>query len=130
MMKLIRVILLGLLICFGLIACGRAMEISPTAEITLTYHYGDVQIDSALTDEEETTLRKILTGKRLHSDQPSCGFTDEIALLIDGVPYAFARDGCAVLRAGEDQQYISLTEEEHAKLRQIVERCGGTFPCL
>lgn len=101
--------------------------------IVYTYEYNDVSFESELTPDEVSAVVDILNGKSLHSTliaYPACGFDPEIAVIIGGVRYAVALDGCGTLVECHTLRYIDLSNDEIAVIHEIFEKRGGTFPCI
>lgn len=112
------------------------VRIAPDAEGSVVYinEYTGVSFEDELTAEETDAVVKVLNGKAQYSGFltgiPSCGFDGDIAIIIDGVRYAVARDTCGTLQVCHTLHYIDISNEEVAVLHEIFEKRGGTFPCI
>ena len=97
----------------------------------VNFVYGSNSVVETLTEQELETVRDILDERRLHRDNPSCGFSEEISIkLNDEMTLCLARDGCPIIYWKEKNRYITLTEEEYNKLEELLTNYGITFPCL
>ena len=94
--------------------------------------YG-VELRDELTEQEVAAVVEILNGKVPEISllsTPSCGFSSDIAIIIDGTPYALAMDQCGVLQNCITLHYITISDAERAVLEDIFARRGGEFPCI
>lgn len=95
------------------------------------FEYADVKISENLSDEDLTAIKKIFDGKRPYNDIPSCGFSDKIAVVLDGSQvFGVACDGCPNIYYKNKGKYFSLSDEENEILRSILKKYGFTFPCV
>lgn len=128
--KIICVILVMLL--FAMSGCGR-VSVPQNASSKIVYQYNGVSFEEDLTPEEAALVAEILNGKaktRFIMSTPSCGFDENIAIVINGTPYALARDRCATLQVcGAVATYIALSQSERDALEALFTTRGGTFPC-
>ena len=97
---------------------------------TITYSYGEIEFTESLTDEEVKTVARILSGKIPFADNPSCGYTKEIAICIGGWTFALACDRCADVKICETGKYIRFSDEERDTLEEMFTSRGGVFPCV
>ena len=134
MKRFIAVILLCILVT-GLCACG-VVRLSANAQGIVTYHneHTCVSFSERLTKQEEETVVGILNGKKqesaIFSGVPSCGFSPDISITIDGVTFALAMDKCGVLQNCSTMQYIYISDAERETIEAIFTSRGGTFPCV
>lgn len=77
---------------FSFSSCSK-VEIA-AGEMVAVFRYRDVDITKPLSEEDSEIVREMFNGKNLYADSPSCGFSENIALIIDGNPYCVARDEC------------------------------------
>ena len=89
---LIGSLLLIVLMLFSLSSCSK-VEIE-ASEIVAVFRYGDADITKPMSDKDSEIVREMFNGKNLYSDSPSCGFSENVALIIDGAPYCVACDDC------------------------------------
>ena len=131
-MKRIWIISLFLLVMISLCACGRT-TVDQTAEVTLTFIYGDENISVTLAAEEAGQIRDILNGCSYDSrfaGIPSCGFHENISLRIGNRVFAVARDTCNCIQDLDSLRYFHIPIEDMEYIRSLFEKNGGYFPCL
>jgi hypothetical protein len=116
------------LMVFSFSSCSK-VEVAE-GEIIAVFQYGDAEISKPLSDEDSEIVRKIFDGKRLFSDSPSCGFDENVALIIDGNTYCIACDTCGVIYNVEKDKYFNLNDKENETLRNLLCEYGFTFPCV
>lgn len=121
-------LLLVVLMVFLFSSCSK-VEVAE-GEIIAVFQYGDAEISKPLSDEDSEIVRKIFDGKRLFSDSPSCGFDENVALIIDGNTYCIACDTCGVIYNVEKDKYFNLNDKENETLRNLLCEYGFTFPCV
>jgi hypothetical protein len=121
-------LLLVVLMVFSFSSCSK-VEVAE-GEIIAVFQYGDAEISKPLSDEDSEIVRKIFAGKRLFSDSPSCGFDENVALIIDGNTYCIACDTCGVIYNVEKDKYFNLNDKENETLRNLLCEYGFTFPCV
>lgn len=113
--------------------CGK-VSVSENSSCKVVYQYGDISFSDELTTEEVAAVVQILDGKvktQSWLSTPSCGFDDDIAIVVNGTRYAMACDKCATLKVcGSVNTYIELTQEERNILEAIFTARGGKFPCV
>ena len=131
-----RKILSLLMIMVSILSCTGCGDVSleGASSGSVTYTYGSTSFTDALTEQELAAVTSILNGKESFSGilmgSPSCGFSREIAITVDGNVFSLALDGCATIQDQRTLGYIDLTEEEHSTLMEIFTSRGGTFPCV
>ena len=121
-------LLLVLLMIFSFSSCSK-VEVAE-GEMIAVFQYGDAEITKPLSDEDSEIVRKIFNRKSLFSDSPSCGFSENIALIIDGNTYCIACDYCGKIYNVEEDKYFNLSDEENGTLRNMLCEYGFTFPCI
>lgn len=130
MRRLICVLLVLLVVLFT--GCSRVM-IGTEASGTVVYDYEGVSFSEELTEDELETVIKILNGKERKSTVmhgiPSCGFSPEIAFVINGTTYMMARDTCETLMIYGGLDYIDVSVKEQDLLEAIFTSHGGSLPC-
>lgn len=95
------------------------------------YTYADKSIITELSDEDSKTVINILNGKRISIfDLPSCGFDENVAVIINGKTFCIACDECGTVYYKERNGYISLDNNENEKLREILSAYGFEWPCV
>ena len=124
--KILAVLLVIVLLC-SLSACG-AVTIDKDGSGTITYSCNGTAFTEALSRDETALVAEILNGKTEHSDDPSCGFTEDISITIDGATFALACDGCGIVKDCATGNYISISESERSRLEELFTSRGGSFP--
>ena len=127
---LVGSLLLIALMIFSLSSCSK-VEIE-AGEIVAVFRYGDADITKRLSDEDSEIVKEIFNGKNLYTDSPSCGFSENVALIIDGAPYCVACDDCGKIYniEKEKDKYFNLSDKENEMLRSLLCEYGFTFPCV
>ena len=125
---LVTSLLLFALIIFSFSSCAT-VEIGQ-GEIVAVFKYGDADITQTLSDEDSKTVKDIFKGKNLFSDSPSCGFSKNVALIIDGNTYCIACDTCGTIYYAEKDKYFNLSDKENETVRNLLNEYGFTFPCV
>lgn len=131
-MKRIWIISLFLLVMISLCACSRT-TVDQTAEVHLTFIYGDENISVTLAAEEAEQVRDILDGRSYDSrfaGRPSCGFHENISLRIGNRVFAIACDTCNCIQDLDNLRYFHIPIEDMEYIRSLFEKNGGYFPCL
>ncbi len=118
-------VMLAALVLFSLSACSR-VEITGQNMVAV-FQYGDVDSTKPLSAEDAETVKSIFNKKTMYSDMPACGFSENMALLIDGKPYCIAQDTCGAIYNVEAEQYFYLSESENTTLRSLLEKYGFIF---
>ena len=113
---------------FSLSSCFK-VEVEE-GEMIAVFQYGDADITNPLSDEDSAIVRKMFNGKSLFSDSPSCGFSENAALIIDGNTYCIACDYCGIIYSVNKDQYFNLSDEENETLRELLGEYGFSFPCV
>ena len=103
-------------------------DIPDNSTVKVTFVYGDTNISDTLSDEDGERIKSILDSKTLYTDSPSCGFSENISVMIGDKIYCIACDSCGAVRVGE--KYISLNDAENKELREILTSYGFVFPCV
>lgn len=128
LISLVNAMLLIVLMLFTLSSCSK-VEIS-AGEMVAVFRYGDTDITKPLSDEDSEIVREMFNGKNLYSDSLSCGFSENIALIIDGNAYCVARDDCGKIYNVEKDKFFNLSDKENSILRNLLCEYGFTFPCV
>ena len=103
-------------------------------EIALRYHYGDTQIDAAITDDSEVSeLKRILNGISFR-DNLSCGFSMDVSITFSDGNKSItlcpaAGDTCPFLRVNDSDRYIRISNKQRQQLANILEKYGMVLPC-
>ena len=111
-------------------------------EALLEFHYDAVpgghnpnaNISVVIKDESDiSALKEILRG-RSFKDTLACGFSTDISVTMTNgsksIMFCPANDGCPLLRIGDSNKYIRISEENRKALDKILEKYGMFFPCI
>ena len=98
------------------------------ANARLTYIYSDKNIDISLSAEESERIKSMFNGKRTYSDNPSCGFTENISIRFNNLIFCIACDKCPIVKLGD--KYFKISESDREIINRIFEKNGGSFPCI
>ena len=128
MKKLISFILCACMI-FLLCSCSK-VSMDENAPVYLVYNYDDVSVNTKLTEDQAQQVLSFLDKKMLFSDNPSCGFNEDISFQIDGKIYAPACDNCGIIKDCSSGKYINITQTERDTVEEIFLAYGGHFPCV
>ena len=110
---------------------GEHVKLGDVNKAVINYENGTVSVNESLTKEEISLISDIFEDKELYSDKPSCGFSDEISIVInDGQTFCIARDTCAIIYLKEKNLYFSVSEKDIELIHGIFENHGGKFPCV
>ncbi len=126
-MKRIFAFVLSIIMIFLFTACSSVVNISDGTKATLIYIYDNKNINTELTDEESDTIRQMFDGKDLYSDNPSCGFSENISVRFGNYTYCIANDSCGIIKVGF--QYFNISDKEREELEKILKSYGAEFPC-
>ena len=88
-------------------------------------------IHEPLLAEDLKTITKLFEKKILYRDNPSCGFSEKIAIEInnDNI-FCIARDGCPIIYWLNKDMFFRLTAEDYEVLTCLLEKYGLIIPCL
>jgi len=128
----------AVLTCIWILAlsgCG-AVRLNANAAGTVTYRNEctGVSFSEKMTAQEVETVAGILNGKKqkfaFFNGIPTCGFSSDFSVTIDGVTFALAQDKCGVLQNCNTLQYVHISDAEREAIEAIFTSRGGTFPCI
>lgn len=95
------------------------------------FRYNDSNIEYSLSEQEKSLICDLFSGKRKYKDNPSCGFSDDIAIILnDSQTFCIARDTCPIIYWKEEDKYFKITEKEKNELYTLLSDCGFVFPCI
>lgn len=129
----ISVVVAVVLIAGGVVAFMKPSKtnLSPAEKGQAVFEYEDTKISEMLSAEDLSAIREMFDGKELYKDNPSCGFSETIAVVLDASQvFCVARDECPVIYYKNEGQYFSLSDQENEQLRNILENYGFRFPCV
>ena len=96
------------------------------------FKYGDKDILTDLSEKDLNTVKEIFDNKRLYKDNPSCGFSENIAVLLndDSQVFCIACDTCPIIYSKNEGLYFKISDKENTLLRNLLKKYGFRFPCL
>ena len=121
-------LLLISLLIFSFASCSK-VEVAK-GEIVAVFRYGDTDITQILSDKDSETVRNIFGGKTMFFDSLSCGFSENVALIIGGDAYCIACDDCGIVYHVKEDKYFNLSDKENKALRELLGEYGFSFPCI
>jgi len=94
----------------------------------------DVSISVVITDENDILVLQEMLRGRSFRDSLACGFSADISITMTNggrsIKFLPANDGCLILRIGDSNRYIRVTDDAIKRLHEIFVRYGGFFPCI
>jgi len=125
------VICLGIALVFVLTGCG-SVDIDNGETGIARYVYGGKNVNAEIAAEDMEVITDILNGKPVNNygfSSPSCGFDEDISVIIGEKNFCIARDSCGTLLY-KGKGYIELDTEENEALRTVLEKYGFSWPCI
>ena len=113
--------------------CGCAVRMDAQSTGKVVYDAYGTKFEDELTADEMTAVADVLDGKWAEAailGRPSCGFDENVAIIIDGRRLAMACDGCGTLWDVGTSRYIHISNAEQDVLEEIFTSRGGEFPCI
>lgn len=110
-------------------SCGRVALDKPSSGVA-RFVYGDKNIETEISSSDLEAITEIFDGKTLDSSVPSCGFDEDIAVIIDGQHFCIANDNCGSVWLKDEDSYFHLNDEENETLREILTGYGFSWPCV
>ena len=128
--KQYRMMLLCLFLLGGLLAVFVASSATRTkipAEASVRIQFQDQGKTQAwsLAREEAQRLISILRDRREYRENYSCGFSADLSIVIDGVEYDIASDGCPFLLDTSTGLFFEISKEEKQILAELFAKYGG-----
>ena len=103
-------------------------------KVFLEYHYVDKDISLEIADENDILTLKLILNGQPFQDSPACGFAMDISITMTNerksITFCPACDGCSLLRIGDSNKYIKISDEARVSLNEILKKYGMTFPCI
>ena len=125
------VILIVVALAFTCLSCANSVPENYIEKCEAVFIYGDISITYEMTEEDSKSFAEIIAGEPLYNDNPSCGFTENVSVVVNGKDhFCIACDGCEIVYWKEKDRYISVSEEEMKVLHEILEKYGFVFPCV
>ena len=126
------VVLIVLIIVFIVLGGnGNKTNMEVVKEGQIRFIYDEQKIIHTLTEKEIAELKLLFNNKRIYNDNPSCGFSEDIAIKFDDMmTFCIARDTCPIIYWKEKDKYFKISEEEQRVLYELLEKYGAFFPCV
>lgn len=129
MMKKLFLYLVCVCLVLSLCSCG-IVTVDEYVTVKLVYRYDYVDVETQLTQQESEKICDIFNGKVLLSDNPSCGFDENISLIINNKVYSPACDDCCIVKDCSSGKYFNISRSERDTIEEIFVAYGGHFPCV
>ena len=132
-LKIVVVILVVLVFITAVVMIANkknTIELEAKDGAVLQYQYKGVEFTQELQSVDAEEIKSIINRKRIHKDNPSCGFSESISIHIGIRTFCVAQDSCGILQVGKEKKYIYISDSERKKINEIFRKYGGTFPCI
>lgn len=97
----------------------------------VSFVYGDSNILENLSDKDCNIIKDMFDNKKLYKDNPSCGFSENIAIVFDDSKvFCIANDECPIIYYQNKNLFFDLSNKENELLRNILTQYGLYFPCV
>lgn len=125
------IVVIMLVLCFLLVFNSKKVEIEKDSKIEGIFNYRDNNINVSFTDEDNDIIYEIFNGKKLYKDGLSCGFTEDVSIIInDNKKFYFALDGDPYVYFENEDRFFTLSDDENTKLKEILSKYRFYFPCI
>ena len=105
------------------------MTFSETGETNFKYNTADFHMQ--LSNDDLLLINNIFSGKKLYNDNPSCGFTQNVSIILNNTEsFYIACDSCPIIYWKNKNKYFRISEKEYSQLKDVLEKYGFTFPCV
>lgn len=95
------------------------------------FDYNDKNVLKNLSEDDLITIKKIFDNKKLYKDNPSCGFSENIAVVLDNsLIFCIAQDNCPIIYYKNKKLFFRLSNQEKELLYSVLTQYGFYFPCL
>lgn len=122
------ILLAGIVLVVAL--CSKA-DMTFATEGKAIFKYGDKNISQEISSDDFTKICDLFDGKWLYSDDLSCGFTENVSVMMNGSEsFCFACDSCPIVYQKSKNKYLKLSSSEYDELKEILYTYGFVFPCL
>lgn len=130
-MKKLLAIFVVLLLAASVCGCSQT-SVDKNADVTLTFIYGDANINVTLEKAEAARVIGILDGKNYTSPlaATSCGFDENISLKVGNRVFAIACDTCNCVQDMGNLRQFDIPIEDMDYIHTLFEKYGGYFPCV
>lgn len=97
----------------------------------VVFKYDETNITKKLSNKDLNIIKNIFDNKKLYKDSPSCGFSDNIAVVLDGTQvFCIACDECPIIYYKNEELFFKLSNRENDLLRNTLTQYGFRFPCV
>lgn len=132
--KIIGIVIVVVMVLVGLFLLSinsKKVEIEKDSKIVGIFNYKDNKVNVRFADENIDIIYEIFNGKKLYKDGLSCGFTGDVSIIIDdNLRFYFALDGDPYVYFENEDRFLTLTDDENTKLKEVLSRYGFYFPCV
>ncbi len=88
-------------------------------------------LNSEISSDDLSKIAALFDGKEIYRYiQPSCGFSLDVSVTIDGKTFCIGCDTCGTVQYFEALGYFNLNEAEKLELYSILDNYGFHFPCI
>lgn len=75
--------------------------------------HNSTNIHEELSKNDIDTIKEIFDGKKLYNDNPSCGFSEDVSLVLDNTEsFYMACDTCPIIYYKNEDKYFKLSDDE------------------
>lgn len=132
--KIIGIVIVVAIMLVGLFLIGfnsKKVEIEKDSKIVGIFNCRDNNINVSFTDEDIDIIYEIFNGKKLYKDGLSCGFIEDVSIIInDNKKFYFALDGDPYVYFENEDRFFTLSDDENTKLKEVLSKYGFYFPCI
>ena len=133
--KVSIILLFTMMICFSSLyfsGCGafERVDVSSANSGKTNFFYNDRKVVKTLSEDDLGKIKELFDGKHLYSDEPSCGFTENVSITMDEETFYIACDSCPIIYWKNKDKYFKLSDSEYTELTQILDSYGFVFPCV
>lgn len=116
-------------LCICAVVFLQRTDMKFAKEAKVNFKYGDTFSESELSDGDLALIIRTFDNKRLYCDAPSCGFTENASLIINGDEiFCIACDSCPVVYWKNKNRYFNIPEKEYIKMKETLESYGFLLP--
>lgn len=128
---LLLLVVLILLFLFFMIFKPFKLNTKNFTKGKVVFKYNNINISETLSPNEFDTIKEIFKDKLLYKDDLTCGFNEEISIVLDdNYIFSIACDGCGIIYYVNEKKYFNLSEKENKIIRDILIHHGFSFPCI
>ena len=110
---------------------SNSVDIKDSKGGAIIFKYGDNNINESLSQDDLNFIIKLFDDKIMYRDNPSCGFTKSVSVLLDDSEYfCFSCDSCPVVYWENRNKYFRLSDSEYKELVEMLSEYGVFFPCV